>query len=186
MDKVLLNIDYTNDFVAKDGALTCGEPGQLLEDFMVSITEQFINNGDLVVFSIDKHSEKDEFHPESKLFPPHNIEETDGRLLYGELNEVYQANKNSDNVIWQDKTRYSAFIGTDLELKLNERGIKEIHIVGVCTDICILHTAIDAYNKGFDIIVYEAGVASFSQVGHEWALDHFENSLGAKVIRLQG
>lgn len=26
--KALIVIDYTNDFVATDGALTCGEPGQ--------------------------------------------------------------------------------------------------------------------------------------------------------------
>lgn len=184
MEKALLNIDYTNDFVAEDGKLTCGEPGQVLENFMVSLTNEFINNGDLVVFSIDNHIKGDKLHPESNLFPEHNIEGTDGRLLYGGLNDVYQANKDKDNVIWQDKTRYSAFTGTELELKLRERGIKEIHIVGVCTDICVLHTAVDAYNKGFDIVVHEAGVASFNQAGHDWALGHFENSLGAKVVKI--
>lgn len=183
MKRALLNIDYTNDFVAADGKLTCGEPGQALEDFMVSITKEFVDNGDLVVFSIDNHLEGDELHPESKLFPPHNIEGTDGRLLYGGLNDVYEQNKDKDNVIWQDKTRYSAFTGTELELKLRERGINEIHIVGVCTDICVLHTAVDAYNKGFDIVIHEAGTASFNQAGHEWALGHFENSLGATVIK---
>lgn len=30
-EKALINIDYTNDFVAKDGALTCGKPGQRIE-----------------------------------------------------------------------------------------------------------------------------------------------------------
>ena len=29
-----------------------------------------------------------------------------------------------------DKTRYSAFAGTDLEMKLRERGIEEVHLVG--------------------------------------------------------
>ena len=28
MTKALLIIDYTNDFIADDGALTCGKPGQ--------------------------------------------------------------------------------------------------------------------------------------------------------------
>ena len=31
MKKALLVIDYTDDFVAEDGALTCGEPGIDLE-----------------------------------------------------------------------------------------------------------------------------------------------------------
>lgn len=30
--RALINIDYTVDFVAKNGALTCGEPGQAIEE----------------------------------------------------------------------------------------------------------------------------------------------------------
>ncbi|MDF2858422.1 MAG: pyrazinamidase : nicotinamidase, partial [Neobacillus sp.] len=86
-----------------------------------------------------------------------------------------------ENVVFMDKTRYSAFAGTDLEIKLRERGITEVHLVGVCTDICVLHTAVDAYNKGFKIVVYKDAVASFNQQGHEWALGHFEQSIGAMV-----
>ena len=54
-------------------------------------------------------------------------------------------------------------------------------ISGVCTDICVLHTAISAYNLGYKISVPAEGVASFNQKGHEWALAHFKNSLGAEV-----
>ncbi|WP_145541615.1 cysteine hydrolase family protein, partial [Staphylococcus warneri] len=56
-----------------------------------------------------------------------------------------------------------------------------IEIVGVCTDICILHTAVSAYNLGYNITIPIRGVASFNQDGHQWALSHFKNSLGAKV-----
>lgn len=181
--KALLNIDYTDDFVAEDGALTCGEPGQKLEDFMVELTKDFINQGDFVVFAIDIHKENDVLHPESKLFPPHNIEGTAGRKLYGKLEELYQAHKADQNVYWMDKTRYSAFTGTDLEIILRARGITELHLVGVCTDICILHTAVDAYNKGFEIVIHEDGVASFDPEGHAWALRHFKGTLGAKVVK---
>lgn len=180
--KALLNIDYTNDFVDPDGKLTCGEPGQAIEDYIVKITKDFIREKDLVVFSIDKHTKGDKLHPESKLFPEHNIEGTEGRLLYGALKDVYYFNQDRENVIFQDKTRYSAFAGTELELKLRERGVTEVHLVGVCTDICILHTAVDAYNKGFKIVVHEEGVASFNQKGHEWALEHFKNCLGAVIV----
>ena len=30
-----------------------------------------------------------------------------------------------------------------------ERGITELCLTGVCTDICVLHTAVDAYNLGY-------------------------------------
>lgn len=182
MNKALLNIDYTNDFVAEDGSLTCGEPGQLLHDYIVDLTKNFYDNGDYVAFLIDIHFENDALHPEYKLFPPHNISGTKGRELYGKLEELYQTIKEENNVGYFDKTRYSAFTGTNLELQLRERNIEELHLVGVCTDICILHTAVDAYNKGFKIVIHEQGVASFNQAGHEWALSHFENTLGSKVI----
>lgn len=180
--RALLNVDYTYDFVAENGKLTCGEPGQLIENKIVSITEEFIQAGDYVVFAIDKHEAGDKLHPETALFPPHNIAGTSGRDLYGKLAAVYEQNKDKDNVYYYDKTRYSAFAGTDLEIKLRERGIDEVHIVGVCTDICVLHTAVDAYNKGFEIIIHKDAVASFNEAGHEWALSHFTNTLGGKVV----
>ncbi|WML57956.1 isochorismatase family cysteine hydrolase [Neobacillus sp. PS2-9] len=179
--KVLINIDYTVDFVADSGALTCGKPGQVIEEKIIQLTKEFIENGDYVVFAIDVHDQGDEYHPETKLFPPHNLRGTSGRDLFGALKDEYEKNKVHENVVFMDKTRYSAFAGTDLEIKLRERGITEVHLVGVCTDICVLHTAVDAYNKGFKIVVYKDAVASFNQAGHEWALGHFEQSLGAMV-----
>ena len=180
--RALINVDYTFDFVDDEGALTVGKPGQAIEDEIVAVTKEFIEAGDFVVFAIDAHEEGDEFHPETKLYPPHNIVGTEGRELYGKLADVYEENKDKDNVYYFDKTRYSAFNGTDLEIRLRERGIEEIHIVGVSTDICVLHTAIDAYNRGYKIVIHKDACASFSETGHEWALNHFKNTLGAEVV----
>lgn len=41
MKKALLVIDYTVDFVAMDGALTCGEPGIALESYITDLTRTF-------------------------------------------------------------------------------------------------------------------------------------------------
>ena len=98
MKKGLLNVDYTNDFVAVDGALTCGTPGQILHDYIVQVTKKFHDQGDYIAFLIDQHFENDTLHPESKLFPSHNIEGTDGRKLYGDLEKLYQEIKESENV----------------------------------------------------------------------------------------
>src|SRR5690606_33010625 len=143
--KALLNVDYTIDFVADDGKLTCGKPGQAIEGEIVRLTREFLERGDYVVFAIDRHAEGDTCHPESKLFPPHNIAGTKGRALYGGLQYLFESHSDDENVDYMDKTRYSAFAGTDLEIKLRERGMTELHLVGVCTDICGHHTAVDAY-----------------------------------------
>ena len=180
--KALLSIDYTNDFVADNGALTCGKPGRDIEAEIVRLTREFIQNGDFVVFAIDRHTAGDKYHPEARLFPPHNVDGSRGRFLYGALQAVYDEFKDNPNVYWMDKTRYSAFAGTDLFLRLRERGIDEIHLSGVCTDICVLHTMVDGYNLGFSMTAHERAMASFNPAGHMWALAHFKNSLGAEIV----
>ena len=177
----LIIVDYSNDFVHPDGALTAGEPAQQLDEYIATLAQEFIDNGDYVVFANDLHHEGDPYHPETQLFPPHNLEGTWGRELYGEVSQVYEANKDKPNVYWTDKRRYSAFVGTEIDVRFRERGITEVWIVGVVTDICILHTAMNAYNLGYHAVIPRAGVASFNQVGHEWALEHFTNTLNFEV-----
>ncbi|PCN46084.1 isochorismatase [Brevibacillus laterosporus] len=178
--KAILIIDYTNDFVATNGALTCKEPAQKIEKRIVHLTNHFLQNGEFVVMAVDAHKEIDPFHPESKLYPPHNIIGSEGRQLYGELHSLYKQKEAS--IYWMDKTRYSAFEGTDLALQLHTRGIRQIHLVGTCTDICILHTAVSAWYLGFEVIIHEDAVASFNPVGHDWALQHFKNQMGIQVV----
>jgi nicotinamidase-related amidase len=182
MDKALLVIDYTYDFIADDGLLTCGKPGQEIEGAIVSLLQQFITEGQYIVIANDIHTANDAYHPELKLFPPHTLVKTNGRALYGQVRAAATLLRKKNNAHFIDKTRYSAFAGTDLEIKLRERGIKQVHLVGVCTDICVLHTAVDAYNKGFDIVIHKNAVASFNPAGHDWALNHFKTALGAVIV----
>ena len=179
--KALISIDYTNDFIADDGALTTGLAGQQIESEMLNITNSFIKNNQFIVFAIDAHDPTDEYHPENSLFPSHNIVGTVGQQLFGDLHQLYQRHQNSTNIYWINKRHYSAFCGTDLDLRLRERHITEIHLIGVCTDICILHTAVDAYNLGYKIVIHQNAVASFDPIGHQWALKHFKNTLGATL-----
>ncbi|MGM0219966.1 cysteine hydrolase family protein [Enterococcus sp. AZ126] len=180
--RALISIDYTNDFVETKAALTTGSAGQAIEEALVEVTKTFTENKDFVVYAIDSHDTNDPYHPENDLFPPHNIVGTTGRNLYGKLADVYEETRKQATVYWIDKRHYSAFSGTDLDIRLRERGITEVHLVGVCTDICVLHTAVDAYNLGYKIIIYKQAVASFDPIGHEWALNHFKQSLGAEII----
>lgn len=177
--KALIVIDFTQDFVT--GALPVGQPAVEIQETVAAITKAYLDNKDEVIMAVDLHEKNDPYHPETVLFPPHNIRDTEGRQLYGRLAEVME--KHANEIRWMDKTRYSAFCGTDLELKLRERGITDIALIGVCTDICVLHTAVDAYNKGFHITIYEDAVASFDPAGHEWALGHFRSSMGAQVVK---
>ena len=181
MTKALLIIDYTNDFVADNGSLTCGKPAQAIEDYLLSLANNFLDNGDYVIFPTDGHT-GDKFSPEYKLFPPHNIVGTPGQELYGKLKTWFQEHKDSNRVYQFNKNRHSSFQNTNLDNYLRERKIDDLWLTGVCTDICVLHTAIAAYNLNYKITIPKKGVATFTKYGNEWAFDHFKNALGATLI----
>ncbi|MFD1318919.1 cysteine hydrolase family protein [Loigolactobacillus zhaoyuanensis] len=178
----LLIIDYTNDFVADTGALTAGKPAQAIEPQIIELAKQFVTNDDWVFLPTDVHTSNDPYHPESKLFPSHNVAGSWGHDLYGQLASWYQENHKLAKVSQFAKTRYSAFAGTDLDLRLRERQVDTLHLTGVDTDICVLHTAVDAYNLNYNLIIHRSAVASFDSQGHTWALKHFADVLGAEVV----
>lgn len=180
--EAILVIDYTNDFVHEKGALNCGVPGRKIEHNILQWVDNMFLDGHMVILPTDFHKPSDQFHPENKLFPEHNLDNTWGRELYNDLNHWFINNKNSNQVYFMDKTRYSAFVGTNLDLYLRSRGITSITITGVCTDICVLHTAIDAYNLNYKLKIVKNAVASFNEVGHNWALDHFKKVLNAEIV----
>ncbi|MBF0776968.1 isochorismatase [Streptococcus azizii] len=182
MTKALISIDYTVDFVADEGKLTAGAPAQAISSAIYEVTKQAFDQGDYIFFAIDLHDENDSFHPESRLFPPHNLKGTRGRMLYGPLADFYETYQDDERVFWMDKRHYSAFSGTDLDIRLRERRVDTVVLTGVLTDICVLHTAIDAYNLGYQIEIVASAVASLTAEQHQFALQHFEQVLGA-IIR---
>ena len=61
----------------------------------------------------------------------------------------------------------SAFIGTDLQSRLNNEGITMLVIAGLTTDHCISTTARMAGNLGFDTWVVADATATFNKKGPE-------------------
>jgi ureidoacrylate peracid hydrolase len=51
------------------------------------------------------------------------------------------------------KRRYSAFIGTDLELLLRAHRIEALVVVGTTANVCIDSTVRDGFQRGFEIVV---------------------------------
>ena len=77
--EALLIIDYTNDFVSDKGSLTCGKPAQELENEIVNLADSFLKQNKWVIIPTDLHFPGNKYHPETKLFPPHNLPNTWGR-----------------------------------------------------------------------------------------------------------
>ena len=81
------------------------------------------------------------------------------------------------------RNRYSAFYGTDLADRLAALDPDKVIVAGVCTDICVLHTAADARNRDYTVEVPTDCVASFDPDAHRWALQHMERVLGARLTQ---
>ena len=180
----LLVIDYSNDFVADNGALTCGEVAQQLDENIVKQIEKALYQDEFIFVCNDEHLHKDRYNPESLLFPEHNIKGTSGAELYGKTGETINRllAEGNERVIYLPKTRYSAFFGTPLDAMLRARKVHRLTIIGVCTDICVLHTVIDAIYAHYQVAVVENCCATCIPNGQEWAISHMRDCLGVEII----
>lgn len=181
MNQALIIIDYVNDFVDDNGSLTCGAPAQHIDTKIAELTKEFFGRGDFIIVANDAHIDGDRYNRESDAFPPHCIMGTWGTGLYGETQKAVDSIDEKQKIVIT-KSRYSAFYGTNLDMKLRERNIDTLSLTGVCSDICVLHTAIDAYNLGYKIKIYKNGIASFNDAGHSFAIQHCEKVLGATIL----
>jgi biuret amidohydrolase len=69
-----------------------------------------------------------------------------------------------------DKPGYSAFAGTDLELRLRSRGIDTLLICGITTEVCVSSTLRDAVDRGYRCITVRDACASGDPALHAAAL----------------
>ena len=80
-----------------------------------------------------------------------------------------------------DKTRYSAFYGTDLEEQLRAQGVDTVIVCGVTTNICVESTVRDAFFRDIRTVVPSDGTNAVTPALHEGALEDFRYGFGQVV-----
>ena len=173
MPNVVLVIDMVKGFLEPGHNLYCGDESR---DIIPRVHDLLIREqaaGSEILFISDHHDPDD---LEFEMFPVHCVKGTEEPHVIPELAEFV----TETNVI--PKNRYSGFFNTPLEAKLAAMNPDKVIICGVCTDICVLHTASDARNRDYPVEVPEDCVASFNPDAHEWALSHLKDILGANVV----
>lgn len=165
----LIVIDYQKDFTEKDGAIPCHDAMPALMNtlpLIVKAREAKIP----VIFTQEYHRDPNVFglydmgREADGEDPVHCVIGTHGFELADELLPLAK----TDYIM--PKPRYSSFIGTDLELILRSQGVDTLIITGVCTNICVHYTFIDAHQKDFWVRVAEDCVAGTSPDAHDHAI----------------
>jgi nicotinamidase/pyrazinamidase len=81
-----------------------------------------------------------------------------------------------------EKTSYSAFSKSNLEKVLRKHRVDQVHIVGVCTSICVMDTVGDLRDRDYPAIVHRDGVADFDPQAHDFSLHRMEKVYGAIIV----
>ena len=135
-------------------------------------------NGVPLIFLVDTHSPGD---PEFAMFPPHCVEGSGEDEVVPELREF-----TGRGTVLRKHT-FSGFYGTELEDVLARLAPQLVEVMGVCTDICVLHTVAGLRARGYEVLVHKDLVETYDAPGHaaeefnRFALAHFTDVLGARV-----
>lgn len=173
MKKILLVIDYQNDFV--NGTLGF-EKSSKLENEIIKKIQMYKNNKDEVAFTFDTHTPDYLNTQEGRNLPiPHCIKGTQGWNLYGKVADYFD-----------EKTRSfekGTFGSMEMAEYVKENKYDIIELVGVVSNICVISNAvlIKSALPEAQIIVDASCVASNDDILNKASLDVME-SMQIKII----
>jgi nicotinamidase/pyrazinamidase len=178
MAEALLIVDYQNDF-NPGGALAVSGGDEIAERInALAADDRFA----LVVATRDWHPpDHGSFTAQGGPWPVHCVAGTPGAELHPAL-DAERVDVIVDTGRDRDSEGYSGFEDTNLEALLRERGIDRVTVVGLATDYCVKHTALEALRAGLHVTVDSTAVRGVDvQPGDsELALDELR-AAGASI-----
>lgn len=73
-----------------------------------------------------------------------------------------------------EKQKYSAFVGTNLELLLQGLDVKQLVVTGVTTECCVDSTVRDAFMKDYEVFLVKDACAAYEEDVHHMSVKILE------------
>jgi nicotinamidase/pyrazinamidase len=154
--KALLIVDVQNDFCT--GGTLAVPDGEKV----VPVINWLMDRFNVIVASKDWHPEKTKHF---EKWPVHCVQNTFGAAFHPQLDaekiqEVFlKGTGNQDD-------GYSAFEATskNLEQFLHDQHVSDLYVCGLATDYCVLASAVDARQKGFNVLVIDDAIQGVNVV----------------------
>lgn len=148
-DRILMRIDFQNDFVHPDGLLTINNP-ELIERHQKFADNIFSNTFDKIIDTYDTHFEDTyKLTNEGELFPIHCQFGTWGweqAAPFKPSLDVMKMYKSTTN-IWNEENLYKD-LGQDWSNK-------DVYLCGVLSDICVVQAMNGLLKKGANVIILD-------------------------------
>ncbi|MEM3420838.1 MAG: isochorismatase family cysteine hydrolase [Candidatus Hadarchaeum sp.] len=164
----MIVIDMINDFVTgKFGFKGALEIVPRIQQLLTAARVK----GVTVIHACDAHTPAD---PELRVWGEHAMAGTRGAEVIPELSPL-----KGEAVI--SKRTYDIFQVPRLVRLLKKKGIEELVLVGVVTEICIQHSAAGAFFNGYRVVIPKDCVASPDERDKERALEYMRRIYGAQI-----
>ena len=105
------------------------------------------------------------------------------RALEGEHPELVEPIAPRDPVPFVAKGRHSVFYQTAFDHLLRSYDVERVVFVGQVTEQCILYSALDAYMRGYEIVVPTDAVAHIHEDLARGALAMMERNMHAELVK---
>jgi len=165
-------IDMVNDFIT--GVLKCGRARRIIPNIQ-SLLDFARKKGTPIIYANDAHLPG--VDKEFELWPSHAVVGTNGAEVIDELKP-----RENDYII--QKRRYSAFYETSLDLLLRELKVDTLVLTGLLTNVCVQHTAADAFFRGYDLIVPQNCVEALTEEDQKAGIKYLKTFYRCKITNL--
>jgi len=169
MKTAIIVIDVINDFVS--GALGSQRAAKIVPSIR-RLLRRAREEEVPVVYVTDAHLPEGD--REFDVWPRHAVDGSEGARVVDALRP-----EAGDHHV--KKRRYSGFYATGLDALLRELGVDTVVLTGLVTNICVQHTAADAFFRGYRVVVPRDCVEAPSDEAQGASLRYMEEMYGAEV-----